>query len=162
MSYRATVVGCYISWSPSLHRAYREFWPSSRYTVAKIGRSEDIFARNDSLNGIDTYRSAKPKAISPDGWGHVKDWILWRIKIEAGDLTLSQLEATLQDEKPRLKEEEWRALHRRVAHRRYTPKLKELYITDIKLAERLFPTIINDIVPELREIDEELKLDDES
>lgn len=162
MSYRAIAAGCYISWSPSLHRAYREFWPSSRYTVAKIGRSTDIFARNDSLNGIDTYRSAKPKAISPNGWGHVTDWTSWRIRSDLGDLTLSQLEATLQDGKPRLKEEDWKDLHLLATSRGYAPKLRELYITDIKLAERLFPTIINDIVPELREIDEELKLEDES
>ena len=162
MSYRAIVAGCYISWSPSLHRAYREFWPSSRYTVAKIGRSTDIFARNDSLNGIDTYRSAKPKGISPNGWGHVTDWTPWRIRSDLGDLTLSQLEARLQDGKPRLNEEDWQDLYMKVTSRRNSPKLKELYITDIKLAEELFPTVIKDIVPDLREIDEEFERDEKS
>lgn len=157
MSYRAKVDGCYIVWSPTLHEAHRHFHINPRFTLAKIGSSGDIFARVDSLNGLESYFSKVPKAIDPEGYGHASDWEPWRIRQERDGLNRSQLERTIQEGQPRLRREDWDSIHRRISNRTYLPKIQELFIVDIDRIQRLLPMTINDIVPTLRKIDRQLE-----
>ncbi|MGW8190013.1 hypothetical protein [Sphingomonas hankookensis] len=108
----------------------------------------------DRLNGL-TPRSAK-MAVKPQGHANTDDWVPWRIKQDKQDLTRLQLERRIQDGRPRLGQELWESIHKRVSSRTYVPKVQEIFIVEIDRIDRVLPTLINDIIPQLRAIDQDL------